>query len=553
MSPRRAGRAGGHRAIGRAWLVAPLVALACGPARPATPDAAVRRDVSTPREAAVVEASCDPAPRCPSAPVEDLTPLDTSPQFARLQEILRGPDDAVDVAEVSLRMSQLVDDELDPAADLARLDAMAGSFRRALPRGCVGRCALRALVRWFLGRWRFRAVVDPNGLYVDARYDLLHDVLASREGYCEGLSVAFLAVGQRAGLPLRGVLARQHVYVRYEGADGVVDVDLTRDGRAPEVDPPLPRCAPRPGVYGRALGGREMAAQVVSVVGILDGIEARRAWIDLAVWLAPNDPDLRNNRGADREARYDFAGAAADYRAAAAIDPCVAFYRVNLAGALRRAGRLDEAAAALDAVERDVRDGALEDDALYTSLARGDLALARGDDALAERSYLVASRAAPEAPVPWEALGRLRMLRGEHRGAAEAFLAAMEREPSAGQRLSLAEALLRAGDAEWARELARAERDDADVEEVSWVRALAAAAQGRPQEARERALRCLERLGPSCMEATLLLGDVAATPGCAAAWYALPSTCPLPPQDRERARVAALAAVRLRHLRRARP
>lgn len=552
MSARRV-RADRHRGIGRSWPLALLCALGCAPARSATPDAAVRRDVVSPRDAALAEPACDPAPRCPTAPPEDLTPLDAVPQFARLQEILRGTDESVDVAEVSLRMSQLLDDELEPAADLARLDAMAAEFRRALPRACVGRCALRALVRMFLGRWRFRAVVDPNGLYVDARYDLLHDVLASREGYCEGLSVAFLAVGQRAGLPLRGVLSRQHVYVRYDGADGVVDVDLTREGRAPEPDPPMPRCAPRPGVYGRALGGREMAAQVVSVVGILDGIESRRAWIDLAVQLAPNDPDLRNNRGADREARYDFEGAAADYRAAAGIDPCVAFYRVNLAGALRRAGRLDEAGAALDAVERDARDGALEDDALYVSLARADLALARGDDALAERYYLVAARAAPEAPVPWESLGRLRMLRGEHRGAAEAFLAAMEREPTAGQRLSLAEALLRAGDPEWSRELSRAERDDADVEEVSWVRALAAAAQGRPQEARERALRCLERLGPSCMEATLVLGDAASSARCAAGWYALSATCPLPPRDRERARVTSLAAERLRRLRRAPP
>jgi tetratricopeptide (TPR) repeat protein len=216
-------------------------------------------------------------------------------------------------------------------------------------------------------------------------------------------------------------------------------------------------------------------------------------------------------------------------------------------------GRLDAAGAALDAVERDARDGALEDDALYVSLARGDLAHARGDDALAERYYLVAARAAPEAPVPWESLGRLRMMRGEHRGAAEAFLGAMEREPTAGQRVSLAEALLRAGDPEWSRELARAERDDADAEEVSWVRALAAAAAGRPLEAQERALRCLERLGPACLEATLLLGDTATTSRCAAGWYALSGTCPLPPRDRERARVTALATERLRRLRRGPP
>jgi hypothetical protein len=85
------------------------------------------------------------------------------------------------------------------------------------------------------------------------------------------------------------------------------------------------------------------------------------------------------------------------------------------------------------------------------------------------------------------------------------------------------------------------------------VRALAAAAQGRPLEARERALRCLERLGPSCMEATLLLGDTARGARYAAGWYALSSTCPLPPRDRERARVTSLAAERLRRLRRAPP
>lgn len=502
------------------------------------------RDVASAAREDVAEARCAPLPRCPSAVADDGVALDAVPQHRRLQAILARPAAEVDIAEVSLLMGQLDDPALDIAADLATVDRMAEEVRRALPARCDARCRLRALTRRFFRVWRFRPVDDPNGLYTDARYDLLHDVLATREGYCEGLTVAFLAIGRRLEIPLAGVLARQHIFVRYMGPDGAVDVDLTRDGRPPERDPELPRCAPREGVYGRALDAREMAGQVASVVGILDGIPARRRWIDAAVALAPMDPDLRNNRGADREARYDFAGAAEDYRAAVSLDPCVAFYRVNLAGALRRAGRLDEAGRVLDEVDRAAREGALEDDALYTSLARGELAMARGDDALAERFFLRAVTASEGAPIAHEAMGRLRLMRGEHRGAAEAFLAALERDASPGVRLQLAEALIRARDPNGRAELARAERDGADPEDVSWLLGLIAAGEGRRSEAVTRALRCLDRVGPDCLEAMVVLGDQSEDAACARAWYAQVPRCGLPPRDRERARVESLAARR---------
>lgn len=509
----------------------------CGRSAPASP---TRRSVPVD-----VPLACAATPRCPALAVHDDGDIEALPEHRRVEEIMAGDDSVIDLAEVSLRMSQLVEESLDPAADLATVDGLASEARRLIPPRCHGRCALRRLVQIFLQRWRFQPVTDPNGLYVEARYDLLHNVLASRRGYCEGLSVAFLAVAERLGLPVHGVLARQHLYVRYDGDDGVIDVDLTREGRPPEPDEAPPRCAPRAGIYGRSLSRREMAAQVLSVVGILDGIPARGAWIDLAVRHAPNDADLRNNRGAEREARYDFEGAAEDYRAAVAIDPCVAFYRVNLAGALRRAGRLDEAAVALEAIERDAQRGALESDPLYTSLALGDLATARGDDDLAERQYLRALASSNGAPVAHEALGRLRLLRGEHRGAAESFLAAMERDPSVATRLALAEALIRAGDTGGDAELLRAERDGADPEDVSWLRTLRASGAGLRDEAARGALRCLERLGPQCLEAVVMLGDAERDSRCAARWYRLASSCSLPPRDRERARVEALARARM--------
>lgn len=530
-------------AVTRAWPLL-LALLAC---RVEAPRAAHETDAARETDAAhdaPPVSRCDPAPRCPSPVADDAVSLAAVPQHQRLRAILGGAAGAVDIAEVSLLMGQLDDPSLDIAADLATVDALAEELRRTLPAHCDARCRLRALTRRFLRQWRFRPVDDPNGLYTDARYDLLHDVLSTREGYCEGLTVAFLAIGRRLDIPLAGVLARQHIFVRYTGPGGPLDVDLTRAGRPPERDPELPACAPREGVYGRALDASEMAGQVVSVVGILDGIPARRRWIDAAVALAPSDPDLRNNRGADREARYDFDGAAEDYRAAVSLDPCVAFYRVNLAGALRRAGRIDEAARVLDDVDRATRDGALEDDPLYTSLARGELAMARGEDALAERFFLRAVSGSDGAPIAHEALGRLRLLRGEFASAAESFLAALERDPSAGVRLQLAEALIRARDPNGRAELERAERDGADPEDVSWLLGLLAAGEGRRDEAVSRALRCLERVGPDCLEAMVVLGDQSADATCARGWYAQVPRCGLPPRDRERARVESLAARR---------
>ncbi len=75
-------------------------------------------------------------------------------------------------------------------------------------------------------QWGFRREVDDPSL----RHMLLPGVLSRRRGSCLGLAGLYLSLGERLGLPLRGVLAPGHFFVRYDGARRR-DVELLKQGR----------------------------------------------------------------------------------------------------------------------------------------------------------------------------------------------------------------------------------------------------------------------------------------------------------------------------------
>ena len=491
--------------------------------------------------------ACDPPPVCPAvAPAEES--LDASPQWRRIRALAASPAEGIDVAEVSALVSQAARPAVDVPATLARLDAMAAEVRRATPAGCAGACRARLLSRFIARVWRFRAAGDPNELYNDPDLDLIDRVLARREGYCEGLSVLYLALAKRLDLPMVAVLARQHIYVRYVGEGDALDIDPTRGGLPPQLDRPPARCVAAAGVYGVALDARAMVPHVASVVGIMDALPARRAWIDGVLALASRDPDLFNNRGVERERAYDLEGALADYRSAAALDPCVSLYRVNAAAALRRMGRVDEAAAELDALDAAAAQGATDDDATARAIARADLAHEREDDVAAERLYARALTASHHAPIAWEARAVARLTRGDAQGAGEDLLAALETDPRGETRLWLTEALLERGERSARTELDRAVRDGATAGDSAYWRAAVALAAGDVAEATTLARRCMAAYGPRCARGLVLLGDAAARRGdgaCAARYWEAFLGCAHPPRDRYRRRIDAAVRRRL--------
>lgn len=55
-------------------------------------------------------------------------------------------------------------------------------------------------------------------------------VLESRQGQCLSLSVIYLSLAEKAGIPVKGVLVPGHFFVRYETPSGHVNIELTQGG-----------------------------------------------------------------------------------------------------------------------------------------------------------------------------------------------------------------------------------------------------------------------------------------------------------------------------------
>jgi tetratricopeptide (TPR) repeat protein len=201
---------------------------------------------------------------------------------------------------------------------------------------------------------------------------LLETVLARKKGNCLGLSMLYLSLADRLGLPFRGVYVPSHCFVRYEGKAIRRNVEFAESGanwkderyrrefRVRPERPYLVSLTPREmvGVFLKSLGagysrkGREM--------------DALRLYDD-AGRLYPGLPDVYYNAGVSlqRLGRHD--EASGKYRRALDLDPEMAAARDNLSILLAGQGRYEEAIAeARQAVELEP----------WNAAARGNLAAA---------------------------------------------------------------------------------------------------------------------------------------------------------------------------------
>jgi hypothetical protein len=64
----------------------------------------------------------------------------------------------------------------------------------------------------------------------DARYEFIIGQLQGVGGTCASLPVLFATVGRRAGLPLHLALAKEHVYVRWDGDGEEFEIEATSQG-----------------------------------------------------------------------------------------------------------------------------------------------------------------------------------------------------------------------------------------------------------------------------------------------------------------------------------
>lgn len=140
-------------------------------------------------------------------------------------------DDDIDLARAALHVAAEERPDLDVEAYARRLESLAGAVA---PQLAAFRSPVDALatMRDLFGRERFRGNAED---YFDPRNSFLDQVLERRLGIPITLSIVYLEVGWRCGLPLRGVGFPGHFLVKYVEPGGEHYVDPFEGARTVAV------------------------------------------------------------------------------------------------------------------------------------------------------------------------------------------------------------------------------------------------------------------------------------------------------------------------------
>jgi len=305
--------------------------------------------------------------------------------YARsIEQVLRLPPDQIDIGIATLIVSESWSDMVEGRRFQQQLDDIANEIRsrlaaRNLPMGVA---AIPVINSYLFDEMKFKTIDKA-----DDPYDLfLHSVMTRRQGYCLSLSILYLAIGERLGLPLYGVVVPGHFFVRYDDGQQQFNIETTGKGSTPPDDFYIQKFnVPENTIYMTDLNKRQSLGcffnnlgNVYSDTGNVDQAIAALQWavyinpslaesrlnlgnmymkkdrVDDAITeyqqglkINPDDSKAHNNLGAAYLKRQWFDEAVTEYTAAIRLEPnYIDTYR-NLANALRNLNRLPEARSTL--------------------------------------------------------------------------------------------------------------------------------------------------------------------------------------------------------------
>jgi len=141
---------------------------------------------------------------------------------ARFRDLINRPEDEIDLAEAALLIAKGVNDALDIDAYLSQIEGLARQLQQRLSESVGEAERILALNRFLFDEQGFAPNVDN---YYDPRNSFLNEVLERRVGIPISLSILYIEIGRRVGLPLRGVSFPGHFLVKCKVNDGVVVLD----------------------------------------------------------------------------------------------------------------------------------------------------------------------------------------------------------------------------------------------------------------------------------------------------------------------------------------
>ena len=147
---------------------------------------------------------------------------DSSAAAARFREMTRLPDAQIDLAEAALLIAKNAGQHLDVEHYLSRIDELAAQLAAQLQRQASNMDRILALNTFLFRDQGFGPNLED---YYDLRNSFLNEVLERRLGIPISLSVLYMEIGQRIGLPLQGINFPGHFLVKCKLAEGTVILD----------------------------------------------------------------------------------------------------------------------------------------------------------------------------------------------------------------------------------------------------------------------------------------------------------------------------------------
>ncbi len=145
-----------------------------------------------------------------------------------LEQVLRLKDNEIDLATAALIVSENWSDMVYGRRYLLALDDMALEIRRRLaqkklPANFQAIPVINEYLFEELGYEAISEATDPNSLF-------LHTVIDKKRGYCLSLSVLYLCLTERLGIPVYGVVVPGHFFVRYDDSRTKFNIEITGNG-----------------------------------------------------------------------------------------------------------------------------------------------------------------------------------------------------------------------------------------------------------------------------------------------------------------------------------
>ncbi len=267
-----------------------------------------------------------------------------------LDDVLRLPEEHIDVATAALIASEYWSDMVAGRRYLEQLDAMALEVQARLRRQRLNTNsqAIPVINQYLFNELGFKTIShahDPNDLF-------LHSVMDRRQGYCLSLSVLYLAIGERLGLDLHGVVVPGHFFVRYDTGRVRFNIETTSNGASPPDEHYIERFhVPQNGfhsIYMENLNKRQTLGcffnNLGNVYNEIGDVETAQLALERAVAINPLLSESRANLGNIYLQKGRVDDAVEQYRAALQLNPGDPKTYNNLGNAYMALGRLTDAA-----------------------------------------------------------------------------------------------------------------------------------------------------------------------------------------------------------------